>query len=43
MRLEHDRILIEMGHPELANRLFERKKRLSDKKWVYEKPFKMEE
>ena len=41
-RLEHDEIMIRMGYPELANRLFERKKRLRDRKWIREKPVKME-
>lgn len=40
-RLKHDKILIEMGFPELANRLFEIKK--MNGKYVREKPVKMEE
>lgn len=42
-RLEHDEIVIRMGYPELANRLFERKKPLGSRKWVREKPVKLEE
>jgi hypothetical protein len=38
-RIQHDRILIEMGHPELSNRLFEWKRPLGSKEFVKEKPF----
>jgi hypothetical protein len=41
-RIEHDKIFIELGHPELANRLFEWKRPLGSKKYVKEKPYKME-
>lgn len=36
-RIEHDKVLIQLGHPELANRLFEAKK--VNGKYVKEKPF----
>lgn len=39
-RIEHDKILILLGHPELANRLFEAKK--VNGKYVKERPFEME-
>jgi hypothetical protein len=38
-RIEHDLVLIKLGHPELANRLFERKRQLGSKEFVKEKPF----
>jgi hypothetical protein len=38
-RIEHDLILIELGHPELANRLFKWKRQLGSKEFVKEKPF----
>jgi hypothetical protein len=36
-RIKHDMVLIKIGHPELANRLFEYKK--VNGKYVREKPF----
>ncbi|HUW48853.1 MAG TPA: hypothetical protein VMW36_08960 [Patescibacteria group bacterium] len=36
-RIEHDKVLIQLGHPELANRLFEAKK--VNGKYVKEKHF----
>jgi len=38
-RIEHDLILIELGHPELANRLFQWKRQLGSKEFVKEKAF----
>jgi hypothetical protein len=42
-RLEHDKVLIELGHPELSNRLFQWKRPLGSKEFVKEKPVQMEE
>ena len=42
-RIEHDLVFIEVGHPELANRLFEWKRPLGSKEFVKERPYKMEE
>lgn len=41
-RMEHDKIFIELGHPELANRLFEWKRPLGSKEFVKERPYKIE-
>ena len=42
-RLAHDVALIQLGHPELANRLFQCKRPLGSKGFVKERPVEMEE